>query len=237
MTMEVWGRKRRGRRFMRLSRYHTPPTHASGSASTGGAGPRVDRGRGPAPPVALVAGLVILAGVLAGCGSSDSPDTGENGGTKGPSQASGPKVSPAPEGALDLDDDQKSAYKSAVRKYAEYQDFVDDTNHEPQDTKENARRLASLTIPPVTKDFTEGFDELIDNDIHIEGSHKVEWSSPVKVTGDKVIFKQCQSPGTWVAIQGDQKETEDGNTVRKVTVVQRDDGKWYVKNNEVAEDC
>lgn len=237
MFTKFWRHKRVSRR-MRLGRDHAAPNRAGGSDSTGGLAPRLRRRCGVSPPVALLAGLVIAGGVLTGCGSSDSSDasTGDKNHTS-PSQTSEPKVSPAPEDAPDLDEDQKNAYKSAVRKYAEYQDFVDETNHEPKDTKENARRLVSLTIPPETEHFTTGFDELIDNDIRIEGSRKVEWSTPVKVTDDKVVFKQCESPGTWVAIQGDQKETEHANTVSKVTVVKRDDGKWYVKNNEVAGDC
>lgn len=235
MITAVWRRVRRGRHVMRLSR-RTPPTHAGGSDTTGGVDPYLSRRDGPTLPVVLVIGFMLTLGVLAGCGSSDEgeADSGEN---AEPSEASGPSVSPPPEDAPELDQGQKEAYEAAVRKYAEYEDFVDEVGRDLKDTKENARRLVSLTVPPVTKDYTDSLDELIDNDIHIEGSRKVEWSSPVKVTDSKVVFKQCQSPGNWVAIQGDQKETEEANTVSKVTVVKLDDGHWYVKKNKATEDC
>ena len=220
---------------MRLSR-RTPPTHDGGSDTTGGVGPYLSRRDGPTLPVVLVIGFMLSIGVLAGCGNNNEGEA-DSGESAEPSEAAGPSVSPPPEDAPELDQDQEEAYEAAVRKYAEYEDLVDETNHDPKDTKENARRLVSLTVPPETKHFTDSLDELIDNDIHIEGSRKVEWSSPVKVSDAKVVFKQCQSPGNWVAIQGDQKEAEEANSVSKVTVVKLDDGHWYVKNNEVAEDC
>src|SRR5690625_3359517 len=109
----VWRRVRRNRRIMRLSR-RTPPTHAGGSDITGSVGSSASRRGGPTLPVVLVIGFVLSVGVLAGCGNNNEGEA-DSGESAEPSEAAGPSVSPPPEDAPELDQDQEEAYEAAVR--------------------------------------------------------------------------------------------------------------------------
>lgn len=147
-----------------------------------------------------------------------------------------PSVSPAPSGPA-LNARQEADYKRAVQKYADYIALVDRVGEDPKVTDEIAVELARLATKPVTSEFSDGLDELIRNKAHTEGHREVAWSSPVSVSvGKEVVFLQCKTPGTWVAVKGEKRVPQKGNTISKVTAVEYR-SEWYVKKNERAGEC
>src|SRR5699024_1365476 len=107
----------------------------------------------------------------------------------------------------------------AVAKYGEFQELVAEVGRDPKVTKQTTRRLMSLATYPAVDDFSDGLDDMIDNDVHVEGSRHVEWNSPTKVTASKVVFKQCRSPGDWAFVKAGQRDPQTTNRVREVTVI------------------
>lgn len=141
----------------------------------------------------------------AACGGDDEPDP-----IPSPTESSdpGPEVSPAPD-SPDLDSDQQAAFDTAVARFADYQEFGSRITANPTEPSldEVTSELATFTVMPETKAWADSYDKLIDSGIRIEGARAVEWTVPVDVTEDKVVFDQCESPGTWTAIQGDEEIT------------------------------
>lgn len=147
-----------------------------------------------------------------------------------------PSVSPAPSGP-ELNAKQEADYKEAVQKYAEYIALVDRVGMDPKVTDDIAIELAKVATKPVTGEFSDGLDELIRNKAHTEGHRDVAWSSPISVEVDEeVVFLQCKAPGTWVAVKGDKRVPQKGNTISKVTAVEHKSA-WYIKKNERAGEC
>lgn len=174
--------------------------------------------------------LGLLLAVTASCGDEEPEPIPK------PSTSPSPSVSPAPS-APTLNDKQRADYDAAVLKYADYIALVDRVGEDPKVTDEVAVELAQLATKPVTGEFSDGLDELIRNKAHTEGHREVAWSSPVSVKVDKeVVFLQCKTPGTWVAVKGEKRVPQKGNTISKVTAVVYK-SKWFVQKNERAGEC
>lgn len=179
---------------------------------------------------------VLIVGLLAGCGSEDTDSKPATPSPKTTSASPSPSVSPPPSDAPDLNDKQQLAFKRAVNKYAEFEGFVDEVGRDPEVTRKTSRRLASLATNPAVEDFSDGLDDLIENDVHVEGKREVEWTSPMKVTNDKVTFTQCRSPGDWALVKGNEREPQTTNTIRKVTVIKHK-GNWFIKHDDRGGQC
>lgn len=172
-----------------------------------------------------------LTVALAACGGEDKPDPIPSG-----DPTPEVSVSPPPEDAPELDSEQQEAFDTAVNRYADFEDFNARIAEDPQTSQEIADELYTYTVEPATTDWAESLDQLIADGIRIEGRRKVEWSSPVEVTADQVVFRQCESPGTWTAYQGDESSPQTNNIVTQVTVVKVDDT-WLIKDQEGDGEC
>lgn len=182
--------------------------------------------------LAVIVALVMSLG-LAGCSDDDEPDPIPTP-TETPT-AGGPEVSPAPD-APDLDDDQQTAYDAAVQRYAEFEDFNSRIAADPNTSQEVADELFTYTVEPATSKWAASLDQLIEDGIYIEGRSKVEWTVPVEVADDQVVFRQCESPGDWMAHQGEESSPQTNNILTEVTVVELQ-GAWRIMDQEGAGEC
>lgn len=165
---------------------------------------------------------VLVLTMVAGCGDEDGP----NPIPKASSTTPGPSVSPAPSAPV-LTPSQEGAYKAAVQKYAEYQEFVLSVSKDPRVTPDLAVEAKEYVTIEAFDDFSKSIDELIRNGLHTQGRRQVAWTVPVRVKKGEVVFRQCETPGTWELVKGDKRLPQTSNTITRVHAVAVD-GKWRV---------
>lgn len=186
-------------------------------------------------PAAIALGLALT--LTAACGGDDGPEA-----IPDPTSSPTPEVSvsPPPADTPDLDAEQQAAFDSATARHAEFEAFTARVAADPEGSQAQAQatvdELFTYTLEPATSDWGDALDQLVADGIRIEGRSKVEWTAPVEVTDDKVVFLQCESPGDWVAYQGDASSTQENNIVTEVTMLFRE-GQWRIQNQESDGEC
>lgn len=180
-----------------------------------------------------IATVLALGLTLTACNGDDEP-TPIPDPTDSPTPAA--SVSPPPDNAPDLDDEQQAAFDAAVKRYADYQEFSNRVWEEPSRDPEVANELAEYTVMPETKEWSNTNEGLIEKSQHITGSSEIEWTTPVEVTEDRVTFTQCLSPGDWKLHEGEEFSEQTNNIAPKVFMV-KDDGVWLIEDQEFEEEC
>ena len=182
-------------------------------------------------PAAIALGLTLT--LTAACGGDDGPEA-----IPDPTSSPTPEVSvsPPPADTPDLDAEQQAAFNTAVARYEDFQAFTARVGEDPHTSEAIADELFTYTVEPETTNWAASLDQLIEDGIYIEGRSKVEWTVPVEVTEDQVIFRQCESPGDWMAYQGDESSAQTNNIVTRVVVVLID-GTWLIKDQGSDGEC